>query len=364
MESYKQLLIYYFSGTGNILLASRQIAEIAETKGIKAELKPIDRLKKIKLPPAEGKRMVGIGYPTHGFSLPWIMLKFILRFPRGKGTDLFIVNTRAGMKMSRIFVRGLSGIAIHLPLLIFWLKGYHVRGILPLDLPSNWISLHPGLKEKVVNSIFEKRKKEIVVFLDLLFSGKRYYAPWYFFEIPLDILVSPISVGYFVYGRFFLSKTFIASSDCDKCRLCEMKCPTGSITIKDNRPYWAFTCESCMRCINICPEKAIQCSHSAAVYIGFVSASIPIGFWLNDFFTQQITENEFFGKSLVIFPFQWVLTISVFFVCYLVLHFVLRIKAINKLFTFTSLTRFWRRYRAPGINPADFVVPKAKSNIE
>jgi hypothetical protein len=172
MEPYKQLLIYYFSGTGNILLASRQIADIAANKGIRTEINPIDRLKKIELPPTDGKRIIGIGYPTHGFSLPWIMLKFIFRFPRGKGSDLFIFNTRAGMKMSKLFVRGLSGIAIHLPILILWLKGYKIRGLLPLDLPSNWISLHPGLREKVVNSIFEKRKKEINVFSEKIFSGK------------------------------------------------------------------------------------------------------------------------------------------------------------------------------------------------
>jgi len=55
LDSYKQLLIYYFSGTGNVLLASKQIAEIAESKGIHTELKPIDRLKKIELPIAEGR---------------------------------------------------------------------------------------------------------------------------------------------------------------------------------------------------------------------------------------------------------------------------------------------------------------------
>lgn len=43
---------------------------------------------------------------------------------------------------------GLSGLALILPALMLRLKGYRIKGLRPLDLPSNWISLHPGLRGK------------------------------------------------------------------------------------------------------------------------------------------------------------------------------------------------------------------------
>ncbi len=82
------------------------------------------------------------------------MIRFIAGFPRGLGRDVFLLNTRAGMKLSKIFLPGVSGVALLLPAFILWLKGYKCIGFRPVDLPSNWIPLHPGLKKKVIESIF------------------------------------------------------------------------------------------------------------------------------------------------------------------------------------------------------------------
>ena len=359
MEGYSNIIIYYFSGTGNALQASRWISEKATENGINARLIPIDRLKKVIIPSTEGKTIIGFSSPTHGFSLPWIMLKFIFRFPRSKGQDVFLLNTRAGMKMSKLFVPGLSGLAQLLPMLVLFLKGYKIKGLLPLDLPSNWVSVHPGLKQKVIDSIFERRKKEVNRFTNqLIMTGNRYYAKKVFIFLPLDLIVSPIAFLYFFYGRFFLSKTFIASADCNNCRLCEQKCPTESVIIKNNRPYWRFTCESCMRCINICPQKSIQSSHSLAVIIFYITSAIPVFLWLSQTVDQYISGLSLYLKPVVLYPFTWGIKLSCFYLIYLVFFTLLKVKVINKFFEFTSLTKFWRRYKAPGIAASDFTVPK------
>ncbi len=358
MNGYNKIIIYYFSGTGNALQASRWISEKASETGINAKLIPIDRLKKIELPVNEGKTLIGFSSPTHGFNLPWIMLKFIFRFPVSKGQDVFLLNTRAGMKMGKLFVPGLSGVAQLLPMLVLFLKGYKIRGLLPLDLPSNWVSVHPGLKQKVVDSIFERRKKEVNRFTDRIITGRPYYARKFFWALPVDLFVSPIALLYFVYGRFFLSKTFIASADCNTCRLCEQKCPTESVTIINNRPYWRFTCESCMRCINICPQKSIQSSHSLAAIIIYISSSIPVFLWLSQTVDQYISGLGLYLKPVVLFPFKWGIKLSLFYLIYLIFFALMKVKVINKFFEFTSLTKFWRRYKAPGIVASDFTVPK------
>ena len=96
-----------------------------------------------------------------------------------------------------------------------------------------------------------------------MFNGKRIYNGLY--NLPIDLLISPLAFGYYIAGRFFLSKTFIASYKCTNCGLCIRECPTASIKLVNNRPFWKLTCESCMRCLNHCPEKAIEAAHGMAV---------------------------------------------------------------------------------------------------
>jgi hypothetical protein len=205
MQRYKHLFIYYFSGTGNAMLASRWITEQAQQVGIASQLISIDRLRSIEIPKTTGKTLIGFSSPTHGFNLPWIMIKFMWRFPRSNGEDVFLLNTRAGMKAGKYFVPGLSGIAQLVPILLFWLKGYRIKGLFPLDLPSNWISIHPGLKQKVVNSIFLKRKQQVEAFSKQILSGSVFYASRFFWALPFDLLVAPLALGYFLYGRFLFS---------------------------------------------------------------------------------------------------------------------------------------------------------------
>jgi len=117
------LLIFYFSGTGNALTAARWISENAEKKGIPVSIESIETINHITIPKLTGKTLVGILFPTHGFNAPWIMLKFFHKFPRIPNTDVFFINTRGGVKFGRIYLPGLSGIATWLPMFLFWLMG-------------------------------------------------------------------------------------------------------------------------------------------------------------------------------------------------------------------------------------------------
>jgi flavodoxin len=55
---YNNLIIYYFSGTGNALTAGRWIRGHAQKQGIEAKLVSIDRFIKITVSPAKGKRLI------------------------------------------------------------------------------------------------------------------------------------------------------------------------------------------------------------------------------------------------------------------------------------------------------------------
>ncbi|MBA4322515.1 MAG: hypothetical protein C0408_06825 [Odoribacter sp.] len=347
MSSWSSIYIYYISGTGNAKISSEWIADEAGKRGMKAVVQQIDRLENITMPGPEEKPLIGFAFPTHGFNAAPIMLRFMAAFPKGLCKNIFLLNTRAGMKLSKIFTPGLSGLALLLPAFILLMKGYRCIAFRPVDLPSNWIPIHPGIKKKVIDSIFVRCERIVRDFANKLLSGKKVYRGLY--SLPVDLLISPVSFAYYVAGRFFLSKTFIASYNCTNCGLCIKECPTSSIILVNSRPYWKLTCESCMRCLNHCPEKAIEAAHGMAV-----------GFW----FLITIVNAQIILLLIKLFNFQEdatlvkILSLVLNLVCtvfipaalYIVIHYAMGLKPVKYLIRFTSLTAlpFWRRYYPKG----------------
>jgi len=273
---YDQLIIYYFSGTGNAKNAALWITKIAEENGLMTHLINIDRFNTIDIPELSENALIGFCSPTHGFNMPPIVLKFLWKFPRVKNVDTFILNTRGGMKLHKFFLPGLSGIAQLLPALILRLKGFRIVGMQPLDLPSNWLLLHPGLKKNVINSIYERCHGIVTDFAKNMLDGKRKYkALW---SLPVDLALIPISIGYYFFGRFFLAKTLVATNACTNCNLCVSKCPVEAIKTVDERLFWTYKCESCMRCVNICPHRAIETTHGFSGLIIVVVYALLIPF--------------------------------------------------------------------------------------
>jgi hypothetical protein len=72
------------------------------------------------------------------------------------------------------FYPRLSGLAQLFPALVLLLKGYQIVGLQPMDLPSNWISIHPGLRQKVVDSIFQRCEKITKRFAEKILSGRKF----------------------------------------------------------------------------------------------------------------------------------------------------------------------------------------------
>jgi len=344
MAERDSLYIYYISGTGNARLASNWIADEAQKRGMKTVIQQIDRLENIIMPSEEEKPLIGFAFPTHGFNAAPIMLRFMAGFPRGLGKEIFLVNTRAGMKLYKIFMPGLSGIALVMPAFILWLKGYKCIGFRPVDLPSNWIPLHPGIRKKVIESIIARCEPIVRRFANKIISGKRVYRG--LFSLPVDLLISPIAAGYYLGGRFFLSKTFIANSDCNNCGLCIKECPTSSIIYVRNRPYWKLTCESCMRCLNSCPQRAIEAAHGMAAGIMILITSVNTWLLMRIIDSLGIAPEAWWWKVLSQFIMIGVM-IAVATVVYLIMHFAMGFKPVRFLVRYTSLTTIpgWRRYR-------------------
>jgi len=351
---YKRLVIYYLSGTGNALKAARWFEKQAQTRGMKTELIPIDRFKTPIAPPPPGVTLFGFLYPTHGFCLPWYMLKFMLLFPRGQN-HLFCLNTFAGSILGKLPLPGLSGIALLLPAIVLAVKGYSVSGLLSLNLPSNWISVHPGFTKHAASLLAEHCEKKTEKYASILLSGKRVYNG--LISLPLDLAVSPIAVIYQFIGRFWLAKLFMANSDCNNCGICAHNCPTNALVMKNDRPFWTYRCENCMRCMNICPEKAIQTSYAFAVISNYVIYGLLLPFVVTVAMRYSETAASVISsKSYFISLIRAWIIICIMFLGYRLILRLTRFRPFDFIFarfTPTNL-RFWNRYLAPGVSLKDF----------
>jgi len=348
-NAYQNLHIYYFSGTGNALRTAQWIVDEAQKRGLNTQLINIDHLKKAETPSVVGKTLTGFCSPTHGFNLPPVMLKFLWKFKKQKKADVFIINTRAGMKLSKLFLPGLGGLAQYYAALVLGLKGYIIKGMQPMDLPSNWISIHPGLRPQVVHSIFGRCESISRKFANKMLDGKRVYkALW---SLPFDMAVAPVALLYFIIGRFAIAKTFVATGKCTGCGLCIKQCPVSAIKMIRDRPYWTFSCESCMRCMNNCPERAIETSHTFTIALWWVILSILAPLGISAFYDMEWFSNTSLGTLSGIFNdiLTWFFGLAIVWLAYKGMHYLMQFRLFDNMVACTSFTKykFWRRYKAP-----------------
>lgn len=340
--NYSHLIIYFFSGTGNSENVAQWMADIANKKGMEVSLINIGKTDRRQIQSPDPDALVAFVSPIHGFNYPPVMLNFLIHFPKGSNKVL-LLNTRAGMLIGKWITPGLTGIAFYFAALVLKLKGYSIRSMFPVDLPSNWISVHPGLNERTVKYLHERNREKVYCFARNVLAGGSDFRGVR--EIIQDMLIMPLSIGYYFVGRFFCAKTYYASSDCDNCGLCIKACPVKAIKIVDNRPFWTFNCESCMHCMSNCPKKAIETAHGSVLAIAVFSSV-----FLSDLLYHNL-EKLFFNieDTFTGFIVESILFVVLLGFWYRLVHFAMRIKLIERLVVYTSLTKykFWgRRYKA------------------
>ena len=334
--SADKLYLYFFSGTGNARQTALWMQEEASCKGWETISYELGRDMGLPPVPEEGA-MVGFISPTHGFHFPAIMRRFIRRFPRAMKGRAFVMNTRAGLRIGKVFLPGLSGLVHVVSALVLRLKGYSIVGLQPVDLPSNWISIHPAVRMTGVKLMHERLEPKVKRFTGEILEGKRRYKA--LVSLPFDVAIIPIALGYLLVGRFFLAKTFFASHSCDNCGLCIESCAVGAIKEKEGRMFWTWRCESCMKCMNICPQQAIQTPH------GFVALIIKASYIVFGLLLLRLPWLATKGIATLVIS---VIMILVLYLVYRGMHYLLRFRAIERLMVWTSLSwlPFWGRYHA------------------
>ncbi|SMC34954.1 EFR1 family ferrodoxin [Sporomusa malonica] len=340
---YTKIIAFFMTGTGN----SYKVANwfLASVDKVKTELYQV-REKPADFRIGENNLLV-FSYPTHGFTAPWLMMKHIFRLPKGNGTHVVLLPTRAGTRILGLSLPGMEGTAGYLIALLLLLRGYKVKGVAAVDMPSNWTAVHWGLTDENVRVISAKGEAKVTRIANTVLSGHSFYSG--FIPLILGILLARISFMYLIIAQLVLSKLFFASNTCNGCRLCQKICPKQSIKMLGNKPHWTYSCDSCMACMNYCPQKAIQVSPLTVFLFSYV-LSFPVTTWITGKIGYVLMTNP---PGIIQFAVQYLYTlISVALVCW-ILHHVLRIKPVAALLAGLSHTKYFRRYKAPGVSLND-----------
>jgi ferredoxin len=349
--NYRNIVFHVMSGTGNSLRVARWLGDACIAAQEPApRISHIERGTRPASLPAEGRSLIGVFTPTHAFITPWPVLRYIAGMPSGKNADAFCISTRGGIKWGRRFIPGASGTAPLLAGLLLALKGYRLRGVMSVDMPSNWTACYSGPPPENAEAMIARARPRALAFFERIRSGDEVgFTRNNLYDLVAGLLLLPISLLYLPLGRFFLAKLFFANDRCTGCGLCAKNCPRQAIRMtgrQNPRPYWRMRCVSCMRCMSYCARAAVEAGHSWAVLLGWIShtslvlagiawlaARWPVLQGLDAPWPRLIVRLVYFYIAL------WA--------AYKIFHLLMGIRLINRFFTWSTFTRFYRRYHEP-----------------
>lgn len=296
-----KILLVYFSGTGNTRYYSEIIARGIALRGHECELFNIEdgvdlpglwrqnpvthdymleAEKRVPLNPPEmiknGDKkqarealekfrekavkfdLIGFGSPVYFFRPAPVMESFINAMPDIKGKTVFTYGTH--MEGPVEFPQNFGGL----------LKPKTARVAAHIDDYIMHSELIPGLPEFLpVTKIFDiylkyrlpSIKRKISAFLDKMgiVRGAASIKPLVIPEPGSGMRAVGKMIEKALYATFrFSIGADILKKRCTKCGLCARSCPMGLIAFeKDRWPERSRHCMYCLRCLNICPEKAV-----------------------------------------------------------------------------------------------------------
>ncbi|HBC85463.1 MAG TPA: hypothetical protein DCZ94_00770 [Lentisphaeria bacterium] len=238
----KKIILYFFSGTGNTLWASRQFAEEMQKHGIETRLVPLPCAVPDNL---EDDSTIAIAFPVYSSTAPPFVCDWIRSLPETKKTvPVVLISTLAG------FSGLVKGPFYH----ILKKKGYMPLAVREFIMPPNYFHKYNDARNF---QIMERAKSAAADFAKEISEGKSQWPASPSFLNPLQL----VAEKFFKHGGTgFLGKGFHADKGkCTKCGFCIRLCPVDNInSTTDGYPAWTGKCQQCLRCITYCPADAIS----------------------------------------------------------------------------------------------------------
>lgn len=232
--------IYYFTGTGNSLKISKELASRFDD----AQLIPMTAA--IKAGAISDSDTIALVFPVYMFGLPRIVGYFIKKLSdqmKNKYIVALAVNggTVAGTLLS--LERKLKA------------KGLRLSAGFSIKTPSNFIVEFTVEEDEIVR-IFEASGKKVDEIASVIQSRAM---PVIEKGTRKECIVRTGILNKFLAPLIpVMDTTFKTTGSCTGCGICTKVCPVDNLTLKDGAPKWHHRCQQCFACINHCPCNAIE----------------------------------------------------------------------------------------------------------
>ncbi|MGE5391158.1 MAG: EFR1 family ferrodoxin, partial [Deltaproteobacteria bacterium] len=239
--------IFYMTGTGNSLWASRVLAQDLGNTEIISMYKWKENRGEIK------SKAIGLIFPVHIWGVPRQVLEFIEDLQDMNPEYIFAIANNAG-QVSNTLVQLRK---------VMESKGMHLSAGWSVLFPSNYIPWGgPGPAEEQ-----NKRFREARIKLSAIASRIRERK-----EMPVE--KGPLwqrIVFTWLYDLTFnmvpkMDEKFWVDDRCNKCGLCVKLCPVNNVTIEDDKIIWNHRCEQCLACLQWCPQECVQYGNKTPRY--------------------------------------------------------------------------------------------------
>lgn len=229
-------IIFCFTGTGNSLETAEKIAGVIEN----TRIYPMSGENGRALEKEKFDR-VGFVFPVYFGGLPQQADRFLKNLDLGmnKESYLFAVGTYGGIPAN----------AIRQTEAILKEKGAGIDYGRFIKMPDNYILMYdPGKDHSKVQNKY--REQITGVGREIGDRGQR----------PAKDSVRVVNwYNWWMLKRLPGKAAFYHISDtCTGCGVCRDICPAGNIALKDGRPVIGGNCQSCVGCIQYCPQRAIN----------------------------------------------------------------------------------------------------------
>lgn len=234
----KKRIVLYFTGTGNCLYVSRQLADE------QTELLSIPQLMKRQRFDIEADE-IGLVYPIYGHMPPYMVRQFIQK-AKLKAEYKFAILTYGARKCDAVEIwdrisRKAGNSFDYINTLVMvdnWLPNFDMNEQIKMDkhIPENLEKIAADIagRKKWHEPVTEQERKNHRGFLAL--SG-----------------LDP-EKGFLMESK----KYFTVTDACIGCGVCVSVCPRGNYALTSQGVKVNGDCEFCFACIQNCPQKAIR----------------------------------------------------------------------------------------------------------